>query len=167
MYQIPPFGGNITLSKNDLDVKGRSLGGIQGRSLIRLFLANMHGLELTFRDGDGGEYIHPYDPLKTEFTIVSSTTLSVLEGKRETTLTKYSGKFEGIYKYVNSDKYSGDWKDGKRHGQGKLKLANGYEYSGRWNDGTRHGQGVQYYLNGDLCSGEWKDDKRYGHGSII
>ena len=167
MCQIPPFGGNITLNKNDLDVKGRSLGGIQVRSLIRLFLANMHGLKLTFKDGDGGEYIYPYDPLKTEFTIVSSTILSVVEGKRETTSTKYSGEFEGIYKYVNSDEYSGEWKDGKRHGQGKLKWANGDEYSGGWNDGTRHGQGVQYYLNGDLYSGEWKDDKRHGHGSMI
>ena len=165
--QIPPFGGNITLNKNDLDVKGLSLGGIQVRSLIRLLLANMHGLKLTFKDSDGGECIHPYDPLKTEFTIVSSSILSVVEGKRETPSTKYSGEFKGLYKYVNSDRYDGEWKDGKRHGRGIFQWANGDEFSGGWNDGARHGQGVQYYRNGDLYSGEWKNDKCHGHGTMI
>ncbi len=155
------------MSNNDLDVKGLSLGGLQVRPLTRMFYCNMHGLKLTFKDGDGGVYIYPYDPLKTEYTIVSSMILRVVEGKRETTSTTYSGEFEGTYKYVNSDKYSRKWKDGKRHGRGIFKWAHGDWYSEKWNDDRRHGQCIMYYCNGGKYSGGWKDGKRYSHGRMI
>ena len=164
---IPPFGGSIALSNNDLDVKGLSLGGLQVRPLTRMFYCNMHGLKLTFKDGDGGVYIYPYDPLKTEYTIVSSMILRVVEGKRETTSTTYSGEFEGTYKYVNSDKYSRKWKDGKRHGQGTFRWANGDRYTGGWNGDMRDGEGNMHYHNGDEYNGRWKDDKQHGQGNMI
>eukprot|EP01047_Picozoa_sp_COSAG01_P089036 COSAG01_NODE_21239_length_911_cov_1.640394_1_plen_219_part_10 len=45
---------------------------------------------------------------------------------------------------INSDgsKYDGQWKDGKRDGQGVLTHQDGSKYDGQWKDGKEHGQGV-------------------------
>ena len=40
-------------------------------------------------------------------------------------------------------KYKGEWKDGKKHGQGILTYANGGKYEGEWKDNKKHGRGVQ------------------------
>ena len=34
--------------------------------------------------------------------------------------------------------YSGEWKDGMRHGQGTFKFANGDEHLGEWKGGKLH-----------------------------
>ena len=36
----------------------------------------------------------------------------------------------GTYTYSNGDKYVGEYKDGKRHGQGTYTFANGYKENG-------------------------------------
>ncbi len=41
------------------------------------------------------------------------------------------------------DKYVGEFKDGKKHGQGTFTYANGDKYVGEFKDGyTKHGQGT-------------------------
>jgi hypothetical protein len=60
-------------------------------------------------------------------------------------------------KYSNGV-YDGEWKDGVRHGQGKMKDQSG-EYDGEWLDGKRHGQGVMKYSNGDVYDGKWQDNQ--------
>ncbi len=41
----------------------------------------------------------------------------------------------------SGNKYVGEYKDGKWHGQGTYTHANGSKYVGEWKDGKEHGQG--------------------------
>jgi uncharacterized protein (TIGR02145 family) len=72
---------------------------------------------------------------------------------------------DSTYTWANGDKYVGEWKDGKQHGQGTYTHANGGKYVGEWKDGKQHGQGVKTWSNGDKYVGEWKDGKQHGQGT--
>jgi hypothetical protein len=54
-----------------------------------------------------------------------------------------------VYKYTNGDVYCGEWKDGKRHGQGFCEYANGNKYIGGWKDDRMHGEGTCNSSDGD------------------
>ena len=71
---------------------------------------------------------------------------------------------EGSFDYPDK-KYSGEWKDGKRHGQGTLTSPDGAKYVGEWKDGKFHGQGTATYASGSKYVGEFKDGKRHGQGT--
>jgi len=58
--------------------------------------------------------------------------------------------------------YDGEWKDDKRHGEGKSQVNDSY-YEGKWKDDKRHGKGV---LLG-IYDGEWEDDKMHGKGKLF
>jgi len=90
--------------------------------------------------------------------------------------------------------YGGEWKYGKKHGQGTKTYANGDKYLGGWQDDMRHGQGTYTWRemsayatplfnwwdkNHRVLSigrdkndrikyeGEWKDDKKNGQGRLL
>ena len=67
----------------------------------------------------------------------------------------------------NGDKYVGEWKDGKRHGQGTYTFANGDKYVGEYRDGKENGQGTHTSTNGDKYVGEWRDGKQHGQGTAV
>jgi hypothetical protein len=69
-------------------------------------------------------------------------------------------------RYANGDRYEGQWKDGKRDGQGTCTHANRDRYKGKWVDGKRHGKGTYTYANRDYDSGEWVDDTWTGVGEV-
>ena len=56
---------------------------------------------------------------------------------------------EEIIEYPNGDKYSGQVKEGKKHGFGTFISHEGYKYSGDFKDDEMHGSGVYLYENGD------------------
>ena len=62
--------------------------------------------------------------------------------------------------------YTGQWKDGKPHGQGKIVLPKGIVYTGNWENGKRSGQGTMTWENGQKYEGGWKDDKYGGQGTF-
>jgi hypothetical protein len=78
---------------------------------------------------------------------------------------------KGIEKNA-SGKYIGEFKDGKRHGQGTYVEAivtgtifprqsyKGGKYTGEWKDGYRHGQGTYESIDGIKYTGEFKEGKR-------
>lgn len=70
--------------------------------------------------------------------------------------------FEGL-----GDKYTGDWLDGKKHGQGTFMGRDGDHYSGGWKDGKKHGQGEYTWSDGKIYKGDWQDDNPYGQGVLI
>jgi hypothetical protein len=81
---------------------------------------------------------------------------------------KYHG--QGTYTYVDGREYVGGYKDGKLHGQGTYAHPDGDKYVGEWEDDTMHGQGVYYYLaenqfKGDKYVGGYKDGKKHGQGT--
>ena len=57
----------------------------------------------------------------------------------------------------DGDKYVGEWKDNKRHGQGTLIWSNGRKYVGEYKDGLPNGQGTYNLPSGQKYVGEWKD----------
>ena len=65
----------------------------------------------------------------------------------------------------NGDKYVGEWKDGKRHGQGTYTLANGDKYVGEFRNSSYHGQGTYTFANGEQYVGEYRDGKEHGRGT--
>ena len=85
--------------------------------------------------------------------------------------------------------YTGDFKDGKRHGTGRYIYPNGDTYDGYWVNDIRQGEGTLTYDNdsktyvgnfvsdlfngwgalhiigGEKYEGEWKDGKKHGEGT--
>ena len=57
--------------------------------------------------------------------------------------------------------YVGEYKDGKKHGQGTYTWFDGGIYVGKWKDGKEHGQGTETWSSGSKYVGEWKDDKEW------
>ena len=71
----------------------------------------------------------------------------------------------GTYIYY-SGKYVGEFKDGKKHGQGTYNFRGGNQYVGEFKDDKRHGQGTYTYAAvGEQYVGEFKDDKQHGQGT--
>lgn len=65
----------------------------------------------------------------------------------------------GVMQYPSGAKYSGGWKEGKRHAKGDMIYANGDVYKGNWADNLPNGQGNFTGSNGAQYSGGWKDGK--------
>ena len=70
---------------------------------------------------------------------------------------------------INGDLYARETKDGKPHGKGVLKYyydgkAEG-KYIGEFKEGRRDGEGI-WFINGYRYEGEWKLDKFHGRGIL-
>ena len=72
---------------------------------------------------------------------------------------------EGTYRFADGDKYVGEFKDGKQHGQGTYTFANGNKYVGVFRDGQKNGQGTYTCANGKKYVGEYRGGKSHGHGT--
>ena len=65
-------------------------------------------------------------------------------------LPKCSGDYDtvrwtdcfGVYEWSTGFQYSGEFKDGKRHGFGVSKFPNGTKYSGKYKFGSEDGKGI-------------------------
>ena len=71
----------------------------------------------------------------------------------------------GTHTWDNGDKYVGEWKNNKKHGQGTYTFADGTKYVGEYSDGKRNGQFTVTYSTGVKYVGEFKNDKKHGHGT--
>ena len=64
----------------------------------------------------------------------------------------------GQMTYEDGSIYSGEWKNGNRHGQGVLTRANGGGvYIGDWQDGMPNGQGLLTHKDNSTQEGLWKN----------
>jgi len=63
---------------------------------------------------------------------------------------------------ATGEQYVGEWKDGKRHGQGTFTFADGEVYEGEWKDGKRTGQGTYTFTDGTTQTGIWEDNEYLG-----
>ena len=65
---------------------------------------------------------------------------------------------DSVHYYLNGEKYEGEWKNEKRHGQGAYIHPNGKRYDGEWRDGykwnieykNKYGQTLRRWENGVL-----------------
>lgn len=69
-----------------------------------------------------------------------------------------------VFTYKSGDRYEGDWKDGKKDGQGIMYYADGNKYEGRWKDDQKDGYGVYTWSNGDRFEGNFKNSIIEGPG---
>lgn len=95
----------------------------------------------------------------------------------------------GEYFFVGGERYSGEWSEDVRHGQGctfysvrdrydgsfqcdQLHGAGTYAFSsgdlyvGGYVDNKRHGTGQYEFANGDVYTGEWRDGRKHGAGEF-
>ncbi len=97
--------------------------------------------------------------------------------KKENWKMCYSGKCTngtGMYIYSSTRYYSGGWKNGKYHGNGRYVDKTGFtviDYNGEWKDGQKHGQGVltlKYIKPNESShySGNFKYDQYDGKGDL-
>ena len=63
--------------------------------------------------------------------------------------------------YADGNKYVGEWKEGKEHGQGTFASALGGKYVGEWKDGKKHGQGIFVFPNGQRFVGIYNNNHRW------
>ena len=72
----------------------------------------------------------------------------------------------GTMTWANGDRYEGQWQNGRRHGIGKLQLADGGRYEGQWANDKRSGQGTFTWPDGGRYEGQWQNGKRHGSGTF-
>ena len=75
------------------------------------------------------------------------------------------GKGTHVWK-ESGDTYHGDWMEGQPHGSGTLVMSNGDKYTGDWKAGQPHGSGMQAMPNGDTYTGNWKEGKLLHHHGV-
>lgn len=68
----------------------------------------------------------------------------------------------GTYKWTNGDTYAGIWVDDKRHGEGLYVWHDGSKYKGNYSHGIRSGYGIYYYTNGTIYEGTWQNNLKHG-----
>ena len=71
---------------------------------------------------------------------------------------------EGTKEFKNGASYTGQWQDGKRHGEGTFVWTKGH-YTGQWWFGMRHGDGLETLSNGETYAGKFEEDKKHGFGT--
>ncbi|XP_058476758.1 radial spoke head 10 homolog B [Solea solea] len=64
-----------------------------------------------------------------------------------------------ISQYCRSNRYTGDFVQGQRHGQGTFFYAGGATYEGEWRSNKKHGKGKFTFKDGHVVEGEFKDDQ--------
>lgn len=72
-----------------------------------------------------------------------------------------------VFVFDNGDRYEGEWKDGKMHGQGTYSYSNKAVYSGQYSNDERHGYGTFRWPQGDTYVGDYFHNKRHGYGMYI
>ena len=100
------------------------------------------------------------------------SSLSPCPSDQNATYDMCFGTYDSTSGDNKGDKYIGEWKKDKMHGQGMYIFANGDRYQGAWKDGKKHGPGIYLYLadnefKGDTYVGEYMDDIKNGQGTYI
>ena len=67
---------------------------------------------------------------------------------------------EGIWQW-RDERYEGEVRNGKRHGQGILTWGDGARYEGEFREGKRHGQGAFTWGDGSSYEGEFWESERW------
>lgn len=66
----------------------------------------------------------------------------------------------GSISYSSTEKYSGEFLDGRRHGMGTFTFFGGWKYVGEFKAFKRNGLGIYYGPDGSVsASGKWSNDK--------
>ena len=71
----------------------------------------------------------------------------------------------GVLRTVTNDEYRGQFKNGFKHGKGKVLYSNGVSsYDGDWNYNKIEGKGISFDNQGNKYEGEFAGNLRNGKG---
>ena len=82
---------------------------------------------------------------------------------------------EGTYTWPKGErfaesKHKGNWKNGKRDGQGECWYHDGSHYKGAWKDDVKAGDGTYTWGNNEegksTYIGKWSMDQKHGNGKM-
>jgi hypothetical protein len=90
--------------------------------------------------------------------LLLSNTASALPKCQGEDISKWT-MCKGVKITSKGSKYSGEFKDGKYHGQGTINNVTGDQYTGGFKSGKFYGKGTLTHSNGEKKSGVWKDGK--------
>jgi hypothetical protein len=71
----------------------------------------------------------------------------------------------GVYTWSNGERYEGDYRDDRRTGRGIYTWPNGDRYEGGFRDSHLHGRGVMTWADGSRYDGEWQESRAHGSGT--
>jgi len=78
-----------------------------------------------------------------------------------------SSSLAGTYEYPGGiTKYTGQWKDGIRHGQGEMTFADGSRYEGTFDRGEMSGDGRKHWDDGRIYTGSFLLGELHGFGRM-
>ena len=84
----------------------------------------------------------------------------------------YTGEYKdglrhgkGVCKYPSGNVYDGEWENDKENGYGVYTWPNGDKYEGYFRNGLRNGRGTYTWPSGEKYVGQWIDGKRNGQGT--
>ncbi len=87
---------------------------------------------------------------------------------------RYSGGYRegrrhgrGSAKWWDGRTYEGEWRKDEQHGQGRATSTDGTLYEGEWRNGRKHGRGVRILRNGTRYEGEWRRGRMPDRGVIV
>lgn len=69
--------------------------------------------------------------------------------------------------WANGDKFEGNWKGCKKHGEGKDTYANGSTYVGHYSDGLPSGNGEFRWIDGSYYIGCFANGLKHGMGKLF
>ena len=142
---------------------GTTLPVGQGNAIIGAYLNSLGFSEAairfaTYQNANGLEFLTK--DMADKLGIIVSIDNNSTPPRPELRLQSDGAKPADVAKYV------GEWKDGKRNGQGTFTSADGNKYVGEFKDDKANGQGTFSWINGNKFVGEFKDDKRNGQGTF-
>ena len=62
--------------------------------------------------------------------------------------------------------YEGNFRKGRKHGQGTFTWADGGRYEGQFYEGKKQGLGAYVWANGSKYEGQWHEDEMHGDGTF-
>lgn len=76
------------------------------------------------------------------------------------------GKYHGEGKYISHDgvTYEGNWENDQKNGFGVIKFPGGNMYEGYFLNGKFHGKGRYTKNDGSMYDGDWVDQQKTGFG---
>ena len=77
------------------------------------------------------------------------------------------GNFGYLFSGENKLIYEGEYKNGKRNGQGTYYYDSGEKYIGEWKDGLREGKGIFYWEDGTYWEGNFTNNEMNGKGNYF
>lgn len=132
--------GRIVTNKGDIVYEGEFFQGkYDGKGKLWNFLKKSKPKEISIR----AEIVANY------MTLATKNYLKDLAGD--------NGLLNVNFSEDNWEFYRGYFKDGKKHGCGKLKLADGRIYEGEFVNGLANGYGMLHYFEKSLA-GRWRDN---------